>query len=346
MNSKLTEIPFDKIVLALLDESKPFQPRYLYRLSDLNSADLAALQNTWPKVSLRRRQALVEDIRDMGLSDDLLDFSSLAKLALHDVDPQVRLLAVQTLDEYEELDLLPVFIEMMEHDEDVQVRAVSALALGTYIYLGEIEELPDKVLHNLEDHLIRVTQGRDGSLVRRRALEALGFSSRKEVSPLMEKAYASEDLDWLLSALNAMGRSYNVTWSEKVLAKLDDSLSSVRAEAATAAGELSLKKSTPRLLELLGDDDEGVRGAAIWALSEIGGEGVQKALEEMLENTEDDEETDLLEDALDNLEFVEGVGGFSLLDLSEEEEFVDEVDLDDEADLLEEDSEDDEEGRG
>lgn len=59
-----------------------------------------------------------------------------------------------------------------------------------------------------------------------------------------------------------------------------------------------------------------------------------------MEETEDDQEADLLEEALDNLDFVEGMGGFSLLDLDEDE------DTEDEDDLFEDDFEDDEAERG
>lgn len=320
MTKNPIEIPFSRVIQALLDESKPFQPRYLYRLADLPSKDLDSLTTTWGNVGLRRRQAVLEDVLELSDSDYLLDFSGLCQVALRDLDPQVRVLAVQSLREYEETDLAEVFMEMMVQDVDVHVRAVSAAALGTFVYLGEIEEIPDQVLHTIEDSLLTVTRGQDAGLVRRRALEALGFSSREEVSPLIEAAYRSGDREWLISALFAMGRSYNQIWEEKVLAMLEDDRAAVRAEAAEAAGELSLQKSAPKLLELLDDEDDDVRAAAIWSLSEIGGEGVRDALEELFEETEDEDEAELLEDALDNLEFVEGIGGLSLLDLSEDED--------------------------
>jgi HEAT repeat protein len=335
-----TLIPFSQVIQALLDENKPFQARFLYRLSDISSVDFASLATAWPDVSQRRRQALMEDIQEMNESDYLRNFSQLSRLALQDPYPPVRVLAIQTLAEYEEPDYAEVFIEMMEHDLEAQVRAASASALGTYIYLGEIEEIPDPIFREVETSLLGVMRGKDVSMVRRRALEALGFSSREEVEQLINEAYESGDRDWLISSLFAMGRSYNAIWQEKVLTKLDDPDAGVRAEAAEAAGELTIKKSAPKLLEMLEDDDFDVRAAAIWSLSEIGGDGVRETLEVLLEETEDDQEADLLEDALDNLDFVEGMGGFSLLDLDEEDE------TDDEDDLFDNDLEDDETERG
>ena len=325
-----TEIPFSQVIQALLDENRPFHPRYLYRLSDLTPADMDTLGATWANVSQRRRQAVMEDVLEMNESDYLMDFSNLSRLVLQDQDPLVRMLAIQTLREYEETDLADDFIELMLKDSDPQVRAAAAAALGSFIYLGETEEIPEHVLHDVEESLLSVTQGQDAAMVRRCALEALGFSSREEVNPLIKAAYHSGDRDWLISALFAMGRSYNQMWEEDVLAMLDDDRTAVRAEAVEAAGELSSQKATPKLLELLDDEDDDVRAAAIWSLSEIGGEGVRDALEELLEETEDEEEADLLEEALDNLEFTEGIGGFELLDLSDDEEVVEEEIFDEE----------------
>jgi HEAT repeat protein len=281
----------------------------------------------------------MEDIQDLSASDYLLNFSGLSLHALKDPDPIVRMLAVQSLGESEELDLADIFMKLMRQDADVQVRASSAAALGTFIYLGEIEEIPEKILHDIEERLLSVTNGQDAALVRRRALEALGFSSRAEISPLIEAAYHSGDPEWLISALFAMGRSYNQTWEENVIAMLEDDREEVRAEAVEAAGELSLQKSVPKLLELLTDEDDDVRAAAIWSLSEIGGEGIRDALEELLDETEDEEEADLIEEALDNLKFVEEMGGLSIMDLSDDEAL-------DDKDLFDEELEDNPDERG
>jgi HEAT repeat protein len=167
--------------------------------------------------------------------------------------------------------------------------------------------------------LLHVTTGTDDKLVRRRALEALGFSSRDEVSPLIEKAYTMKDADWQISALFAMGRSADARWKSHVLARLEDSRPAVRAEAIAAAGELELKDAIKPLLKMVRDDDEDVRIAAIWSLSQIGGERVAEALEALLEKTEDEDETELLEDALDNLAFTEDMRNFALLDIPDED---------------------------
>ncbi len=311
-------IPFDKLIDALLDESTPFSPRYLSRLTDLEPVDSAALAKTWPQVSLRRRKALLEDLEEVHLADDLLSFEEVARIALKDPEPGVRRQAISILREYELVDLLPTFVHMAEHDPDAEVRAASAAALATYIYMGEVEDISPKKLLRVEECLLRLVNSTDTTLVRRRSLEALGFSSRPEVVGLIENAYASPDPDWLVTALFAMGRSANNRWSPQVLRMLDHTRPAVRAEAASAAGELELKAALPRLLELLDDSDLDVRMASIWAVSQIGGEGVRVALENLLETTDNDEEADQIDNALENLDFTEEMKDLALLEIAEE----------------------------
>jgi HEAT repeat protein len=317
-------VPFTKLIEALLDESKPFSPRYLHRLSDLEPADIATFSDAWPKVSARRRQALLEDLEEVHIADDLLCFEDVGRVALKDNEPAVRKRAISILREYELVDLLPTFIQMAENDPDAEVRATSAAALATYIYMGEVEDISTQKLQRAEESLLRLTSGKDIDLVRCKALEALGFSSRKEVNELIEKAYASTKIEWLVSALFAMGRSANSRWKPQVMQMLLHQRPVVRAEAASAAGELEIKGAVPKLLELLQDVDSDVRMASIWALSQIGGSGVRSALEALLEITEDDEEAHQIDNALENLDFTEEMNALALLEIPEEENELDE----------------------
>jgi HEAT repeat protein len=89
----------------------------------------------------------------------------------------------------------------------------------------------------------------------------------------------------------------------------------VRLAAVQAAGELGLKLARPLLLRLLEDEfDEAIAGAAIWSLSQIGGEDVRIYLQNLLDNIEDDDDqVAFLEEALDNLAFTEDMAIFDLL---------------------------------
>ena len=331
----MAEITIQQLINRLLDESKVLPVLYLNRLSDLTPDEAIEVRKQWPHISPKRRTALLEDLEQIGDVDHILFFDEICRIALGDELPRVRSLAIRILRTYESPSLIPTFLNMLVSDSDPEVRAEAAAAMGGFVYMGEIEEIPGKDLRHIEDCLLRLIDGTDDKHVRRRALEALGFSSRDEVNPLIETAYAQKDPDWQVSALFAMGRSADARWKSQVLARLDDSRPAVRAEAVVAAGELELKEATKPLLKMLRDEDDDVRAAAIWSLSQIGGERVAEALDAMLENTEDDDEAELLEDALDNLAFTEDMRNFALLDIPE-----DEVDLED--DDIEEDWEEEE----
>jgi len=331
--------PFNQVIKALLDEEKPFPARLLYRLSDINDVDLPLLEQTWLKLSVRRRQAVMEDIQEFNEDDYLLDYFRVGLLAARDPDPIVRRLAVLTLTEYEEDNVIvPLFIRMAEGDQDVAVRAAAAAGLGGAVEQGELEELPASLLHQAEECLLRLSNGQDAKMVRLKALEALGYSSLEEVKPMIKAAYQSQDTEWMASALTAMGRSYDREWAGDVLAAISDSRPVVRQEAVTAAGELELEDCRPELFDLLKDKESGVRQAAIWALSQIGGNGVRDILEKMLETSTDDDEADLLDVALENLEFTEGFGDFDILSFDEDIENL-LVDEEDDSDLAEDDQE-------
>jgi HEAT repeat protein len=317
-------IPITKLIDAFLDQSTPFSPRYLHRLTDLELSDTALIAEAWPKVSLRRREALLEDLEEIHLADDLLNFEAIARIGLKDQEPGVRLRAISILREYELVDLLPRFIDMAEHDPDVDVCAKAAEALGTYVYMGEVEEISLTKLQRVEECLLRLISNADSKLVQRKALEALGYSSRDDIIDLIEKAYTSGDPDWQTTALLAMGRSANSYWNSRVLKMFTHSQPGVRAEAASAAGELEIKEAALMLMELLEDSDIDVRMAAIWALSQIGGSSVREALENQLETTDDDEEAIQIENALENLEFTDEMREIAMLEIVEDGEDADE----------------------
>ncbi len=340
------DIPFQQLIDALLNEDVPFHPRFLYRLSDLEPGEIRSLEQAWPRVSSWRRQALLEDLEDLGDSDFVLSFEAVGRMALRDPEPDVRMSAIRMLWEYEDPQMIPVFVEMMLEDANEGVRAEAATALGRFVYLGELDELPKSVQEKVEESLLTVAQGKDQPLIRRRALESLGYSGRKEMPALIDRAYNSGKRDWLLSALVAMGRSANERYSERVLSMLDNPSTAIRTEAARAAGGLEIRAALQPLLNLLEDEDDEVRMAAAWALSEIGGPGVREAIEELLEKTEDEEEADYLEEILDNLAFTEDMGLFSIFNLPEDaaelpEEEADEFD-DDILDLLDDEASEDE----
>jgi len=105
-----------------------------------------------------------------------------------------------------------------------------------------------------------------------------------------------------------------------------------------AAGMLSLKSARLVLLRMLaeGEEVDEITNAAIWSLSQIGGEDVRTFLEALLDQTEeeDEEQVSFLEEALDNLSFTEDLDRFELMAIDPEDltdlDVVDELEEDEE----------------
>ena len=339
------DIPFQQVIEALLNTEQVFPPKYLYQFSDLEADEIAGLAKVWPNVPTWRRQALMEDIVLLGQRDTLLSFESLGRMTLQDPEPAVRLLAIQALGEFEEQDLARSFLQLLSSDPEMEVRAAAATALGLYVYAGEIETISEKLNRQVVDGLLAVTRSQEAELVRRMALESLGYSSRDEVVGLIDAAYNSGSTEWVASALFAMGRSANNSWHPQVLASLLSVMPAIRLEAARAAGELELKEARSRLFELLDDPDEETRLASIWSLSQIGGEGVQLALEKLYSQSDSEEELAFLDEALDNLEYTEEVRLLPILDFPETDitgDLEEDEDITWFSDLEEEDEDEDE----
>ncbi len=323
---------FEQALARLADTSGPVPRASLYQLSDLGRLDLAALEAAWPGFSPDRRLAIVQDLSDICEANFEVNFDHIFRIGLEDESPAVRAAAIRGLWEAEDASLAPAFLEFVREDPDPQVRAAAASALGRFVYLGELEELPTAQLRRIEDALLAVIASLDELEVRRRALEAIAYSSRPEVPALIEEAYSSDEQLMRISAVFAMGRTSDDRWSEAVQAELNSPDAELRFEAARAAGELELTDMAEALRALTDDEDTQVRDAAIWSLSQVGGTVARITLTELLDAAEEEDERDYLEDALENLEFTTDMEEFSLFDFEPEDAIGSDEDDEDEDD--------------
>jgi HEAT repeat protein len=300
-------IHFLEVITALVDEDHPFPARYLHRLSDLSTMDSRQLKTIWKDIDPQRRSALLSDLEEISDTDPLVNFESVAFLGLKEKDPLVRGTAIRLLENNDDRKIIPLFIALMHSDPDEKVRAEAAFALGNFVLEGELEQLSERIYNDLMAHLIAVMDGMDSPLVRRRALEAASYSSRDEITEFIKQAYNKKEKPWLMSALFSMGRSANPRWEREVLQHLGAEDEDIQLEAIQAAGEIELKPAREPLLEMMekGIESEDLQSAVIWSLSKVGGEGVQALIQKMLEDTENDEDAEFLEEALDNLAFTE-----------------------------------------
>ncbi len=317
---------FDDVLRALKSPDAAVPPASLYALSDLESTEVDKLERAWPDVSLNKRRGLIEDLGELAEANYEVDFTNIFRLALEDEDAEVRRAAVQALWEAEDVTLMAPLIDLLDKDPDAEVRAAAASALGRFVYMGEVEELQPTQLRRVEETLLAAVNGRDESEVRRRALEALAFSSRDEIPDLIQAAYDSPDQQFRVSALFAMGRSADERWSDIVLAETVNTDNELRFEAVRSAGELELDQAVGPLRKLLKDPDLQIREAAIWSLGQIGGQEARKALEDLLERTRDDDQRDFIEEALENAAFHDDITDFALFESDEIPDFDSELD--------------------
>ena len=314
---------FQNVIDALLNTDIAFPPKYLHRFSDISAIALKALIKVWEMIPATRKVTWLEDLEGISESDTLTSFTEIGKLALGDPSAPVRELGIRLLWENEEKSLINIYLGMLNNDPDPQVQAAAANALGKFIYLGEMEELPEVQQLIIEKNLITIFTGKSDFLVRRRAIESLGYSSSAGINDLIRKAYSDNNKSMVASALFAMGRSANNIWNDTVMSHLQSSNVDIQLEAVRAAGNLEIFIARDVLLELLEDDglDQDVLIAAIWSLSQIGGEGVQEKLEQLSDDPDmDDDSLDLIDSALENLIFNKSLFDFNLMDLDGEME--------------------------
>jgi len=315
-----TKTHYQKMIAELMDGSRGLTRRSLQEYSDIPPEALQAVLEAWPNIKLDRKRTLLEGLQSLNESDTLVSFDDFARALLTDPEAEVRLRAMRLLDECDDVKLIPIFLKMLAGDPDSETRAEAASSLGKYIELGELEEIPAKTQRQVEDALLEKANSEDSLIVRRNSLEALGYSSRPEVITLIESAYHRSNPDWQASALFAMGRSYDERWEDQVLSSLLDDSPIVRLAAVEAAGELALTSARTILFQVLEEEEEDeITSAAIWSLSQVGGEDVRVYLENLIDLAEDDEQTEFLQEALDNLVFTEEMSSFDLMTYDSDE---------------------------
>lgn len=330
----MTELNFQNVLDHLLDSKKDIPQNHLGYYSDLDPKSLRLFLDIWSSVKPERKLLLLDSLLSHLDSDTLVSYEEIGKALLDDSNSEIRARAIGLLAESNDPKLVDSFINIFLNDSDLAPRLEAANILGEFVLLGELEELDAHTQQEIEDALISVIRSEDNPALRRKALESLGYSSREEMMNIIESAYQRSDVNWVASALKAMGRSHDNVWNENVISKLLDDDPRVRYAAAQAAGELEIEQASPIMLQMLEDEeeDDDVVSAAIWSLSQIGGEDARVYILNLLENTDDEETIAFLEDALENLDFNEELNEFELLDLDE-----DDFEMDDEEDFEQDD---------
>jgi HEAT repeat protein len=329
----MAELNFQNVLDHLLDSKKDIPAGHLSYYSDLDPKSLRLFLDVWSSVPQNRKLLLLDSLIAHLDEETIVSYEDIGKALLTDPDAEVRTRAMGLLAESDDPKLADSLLKIFQSDSELAPRIKAATLLGEFVLMGELEELDEARLRKIEDALIAVIRSDANPSLRRAAVEAFGYSGRDEAVAILESAYEREDPLWVTSALRAMGRSHDNRWDDSVVSKLLDPDPRVRFAAAEAAGELTIEEASPIMLKMLEDEeeDDDVTLAAIWALSQIGGEDARIYLLNLLENAEDDEARDFLEGALENLDFNEEMNKFDLLSLDEDDDLseFDEEELDD-----------------
>ena len=190
MNTTPT-LSFQTVLDALLSDRPDFPRRYLQEFSDLGPQDLKTFLEVWPRVKTSRKLTLLEELDTLAETDTLVSFDDLARALLTDPEPDVRTRAIRLLDEYEHPKVVPSFLDMLKNDPDTNVRAEAAKALHLFVDLGELEEIPETIYHEVEDALLASAASEDEHPRAPSRLGITGYSSRPEVTTLIEICLSS-----------------------------------------------------------------------------------------------------------------------------------------------------------
>lgn len=326
-------ISFQSVLDHLLDSKKEIPQTHLKLYSDLDPKSLRLFLDVWPSVKPTRKLILLDELLIHFDSDNIVSYESIGRGLINDLDGEVRARAIRLLSESDDPQLVGTLTEILLNDTDLAPRMEAALLIGEFILLGELEAIKEELQRKSEDALISIIKSEENPTLRKRALEALGYSSRPEIVTLIESAFERADPTWVATALLAMGRSHDERWSENVVSMVLDEDPLIRFAAVQAAGELNIEDAGPILLKILEDEeeDDDVVTAAIWSLSQIGGDDARIYLVNLIEQTEDEDLVEYLEDALENLDFMEELNKFDLLALDGDDD-MEEIDLDNEED--------------
>lgn len=268
-----------------MNEARDIKMSELSTLSDLDREHRQEFADAWSQLPVERRRTVVADLSTLADDNFDLNFDAIFIHALTDPDAEVRDHAIRALWEYEERDLIPVLVNLLDNDTSTDVRASAASALGRYVLLGEFDRIGKGDTDRVVGALRSALGTRENPLeVRARALEALGAYTAEWVPDVIRAALEGSEPRMVVSAIHAMGRSADGEWLPELQTRAADEDPEVRYEVAIAIGAIGDEAGLRQLVIMSVDDDEEVRLAAIDAIGGIGGKQARKALEEIMKS--------------------------------------------------------------
>jgi HEAT repeat protein len=319
-----------KTMASLQDDMASLAEIHFAALNDLSREEQNVVASGWARIPVDKRQKLLTVLDELANDDFQMDFAALFRIALKDTDAEVRRLAVEGLWMDEKPTIIRPLLMMVVQDESAEVRASAADMLGSWVLMGEYEDLHSERAIEIVETLIRTVSNTAEILtVRARALESLGYSHDERIPALIERVYKAPDPQARRSALKAMGRHGDERWATTIRTELNNDDPTFRFEAARAAGEMADRGATSRLIMLVQDSDREVREMAVWALGEVGGKQAETTLKRLAKG-EDPALRKLAREALTELKMLEDaddMSGLTLFNFGQEGEELDDEEL-------------------
>jgi HEAT repeat protein len=297
-------MPLESDLEEIADENRRLSANQLKNLSDLEGREVLTIASAWPDIAMMRRLSIVRELSELAHDSVELNFDAVFKVALSDEEPYVRAAAIRGLDEYEDVDLISILINLLLIDQDTEVRREAAIALGRYALAAELEKLSHADARAIRNALIESAEDQEeDERVRSRAIEALGAMSGEDIENLIESIYEEDSLWLKIGAVDAMGRTCDAMWLPIVLRESEHRAPEMRHAAAFAAGEIGETDAVPYLRRMaLEDPDREVQLAAIRSIGAIGGPTARVALQGVLYEG-DDALRDAIEEAKAEIDF-------------------------------------------
>jgi HEAT repeat protein len=312
---------FEELLRQIGDTENRLSIASLYGLSKMDRDETLLFQKAWPSMTVERRRQIINFLVEIAEASFEVNFGPAFRFCLDDEDEKVRAVAIEGLWEDNDPALINRLITLLRDDPSISVRAGAAAALGRYVLLGELDKIQARYFALVQEALLETIHSPFEHLeVRRRAVEAIAYSSEEGVRDIIEAAYYDEDERMRTSAVFAMGRSADPCWSDLVINELESARPEMRYEAAMASGGLELAAAIPLLANLINDPDREVLEAAIWALGQIGGNEPRRILYACYEDG-DEFLCEAVEEALEHLEFLHSVPDISLDDFPDVSEW-------------------------
>ncbi|MCA9825225.1 MAG: HEAT repeat domain-containing protein [Dehalococcoidia bacterium] len=250
-------------------------------LAGLDREEAVALREAWKTLPDPVRMTIAAYIHQQSRETVDDDYDAAAVVALDDPIAIVRRFAVESLWETTDRGVGRRLQALFTTDDDLPVRVAAATVLAGFVMEREFgrgdlawgDELVATLRASIEDVEIPVE-------LRSSALMAVASRNEDWVHTAIREAYYSENRDYRLASLVAMGLTAQPAWLEYLYEQLQSEDPEFRKAAATACGEIADEEAVDPLADALDDEDPLVVVAAVAALAEIGGELAIEYLQE------------------------------------------------------------------